>query len=60
VAWNPRATFKAADEAWVFTVPIYFVPEGDGLIGGVAPSFDTASDDWSFTLFVGKAFRMGL
>ncbi|HEX6369181.1 MAG TPA: hypothetical protein VF006_09625 [Longimicrobium sp.] len=60
VAWNPRLTYRFADKEWGLEVPIYFVPGEAGLVGGVTPGFNSIDNRWTFTVFFGKAFRVGL
>lgn len=59
-AWNPRVTYRMYDDEWGVEIPIYFVPDGVDLIGGITPSYNSRDDDWTISLFVGKAFRVGL
>ncbi|HEX8273283.1 MAG TPA: hypothetical protein VF615_11640 [Longimicrobiaceae bacterium] len=60
LAWNPRLVLRFRDDAWGIESPIYFVPGEAGLVGGVTPSYDSLTDGWAFTVFFGKAFRVGL
>jgi hypothetical protein len=60
LAWNPHFTYRFADEEWGVEVPLYFVPGESGLMGGVTPGYNSVDHKWSFTVFFGKAFRVGL
>jgi hypothetical protein len=60
VAWNPRFTYRTHDEEWGIEVPLYVIPGESGLIGGIAPGYNSARGNWTFTVFIGRAFRVGL
>lgn len=59
LAWNPRLTYRLSDSEWAVELPFYFVPNEEGLIGGMAPSY-SEDGGWAVRVFVGKAFRTGL
>jgi hypothetical protein len=60
LAWNPHFTYRFADQEWGVEVPLYFVPGESGLMGGVTPGYNSVDHKWTFTVFFGKAFRVGL
>lgn len=59
LAWNPRLTYRFSGSDWVVDVPLYFVPNDEGLIGGIAPAY-SEDGGWVVRVFIGKAFRTGL
>lgn len=60
LAWNPHFTYRFKDQEWGVEVPLYFVPGESGLVGGVTPGYNSVDHKWTFTVFFGKTFNVGL
>lgn len=60
LAWNPQFTYRFKDQEWGVQVPLYFVPNEAGLVGGVTPAYNSVDHKWTFSVFFGKTFSIGL
>ena len=61
IAINPRFRYRVDDKEWDFDAPIYLAPNSEGgLIGGIAPRYDSRDKEVTLRVFVGAAFNLGL